>query len=201
MTGIFEEPGYEDCINIKVAVVGRPGAGKSNLITTLCRAGTLSSKYIETIGVIVQHATFRLNEPHNGKNCVRYSFWEAGGRIAGKYSHMLPACYDAANLELHVFSLTDRLGFEELEKNIEVRSHSSPCIVAVGTRHDSVASWSVAPPELLSLSQSSQVTLCLVGNTADTKLVDNELPEFMAELYGMISKSVGIPQHELVLVK
>eukprot|EP00854_Cymbomonas_tetramitiformis_P022535 gene22535-27198_t len=141
-------------------------------------------KYTETVGICVKQATFEIKESPGIETSVRYNFWEAGHRHAQMFSHMLPHCLEDADVQVHVLSMTDRAGFEELIQQLKKGIPAGNRIL-VATRQDNVAGWAVAPQELSELAQQNQAALCLVANDVAVKQEDG-CPEFVPEVYASI---------------
>lgn len=181
--GLLDGPPDSLVFDIKVAVCGRSASGKTCLIDVLCGQAA-SMKYTETVGICVKQATFEIKESPGNEKFVRYNFWEAGHRHAQMFSHMLPHCLEDADVQVHVLSMTDRAGFEELIQQLKKGDPAENRII-VATRQDNVAGWAVAPQELSKLAQQNQAALCLVANDVAMKQED-DCPEFVPEVYASI---------------
>ncbi|XP_050178365.1 LOW QUALITY PROTEIN: ciliogenesis and planar polarity effector 2 [Myiozetetes cayanensis] len=101
----------------KLFLVGRSGVGKTALVAAL--AGTprtpQTPAHHETLGIEAT-TVFWPAKPRGSARPVLFQlhFWDCGDGALRRFEHLLPACQEALDAVLVLFSFTDRASFEEL---------------------------------------------------------------------------------------
>jgi len=185
--GVLDE--RDSHIKVKVAVIGRPASGKTAFINVLCGLDA-ASKYAPTWGIQVQQVEFPLKDTSEN-DCIRYMFWEVGGQQAAKYAHMEPSCCDQASLVMHVVSMTDRAGFEEMAARVQSAASARSTLI-VATKQDNVAGWAIFPEELADLASTYKAKVLYVGNPPE--ISRDGVPQFVNETYDAIVSLLTLPK-------
>jgi len=115
----------------KIVVIGDSGVGKSNLISRYT-TNTFREEARTTIGVEFGHKTIKLDE-----KIIKAQIWDTAGQ--DRFKALTRGYYRGAVGGLLVYSVTDRISFEHLEKWLEeLTNHADPGILVmlVGNKAD-----------------------------------------------------------------
>jgi small GTP-binding protein len=96
-----------DLVDVKVVLVGSAGAGKSSIVHQYMN-GFFSHSQRPTLGVAYSTRTVTVDS-----RLVHLQIWDTGG--AEKYRSMTPMYYHKANVAIVVYSVTDSLGFGDVD--------------------------------------------------------------------------------------
>eukprot|EP00899_Mesostigma_viride_P023384 jgi/Mesvir1/422/Mv26580-RA.1 len=162
--GLLEAPDHS--VEVKIAVIGKEGVGKTALVSSLCGTGSPGAKLTETLGLQVTQCV------RNNKDAQQHpqllSFWEAGGRYASLFEYLPATCLADAHVVLFVFSLTDRASFDQLREQLPSVKGTPGILVA--TKQDLALQSTVLPSELPELAEAEGIPfICRVANPAIPK--------------------------------
>jgi Ras-related protein Rab-5C len=108
--------------DLKVILIGSTGVGKSSIVHQYMN-NFFSCTQRPTLGV-----AYSMRKVSVGSQVVTLQIWDTGG--AEKYRSMTPMYYHKAQVALVVYSVTDKIGFADVEMWMEsLSNHADPNII------------------------------------------------------------------------
>ena len=172
---------------MKVAVTGRPGVGKTALVSHASR-GDWIGELPETLGTAVMRV-----EREDGR---AYDLWDVGARHAARHPDAVDAQLAGADVLVHVFSFADAASLRSAPEYLErVRARAGCPVVLVGAKRDAIAAAQISTEDARETAARCGAPLVFVDSppleTCEDK-EDRDKDDAVAALFRAIDVTMGV---------
>jgi len=180
--GILEEPSLppsvaHDVREVKIAVFGKNGAGKSATISNLC-GQDIAPAHVETPGIQVIGCYWPVHLKNTNRVVVfKFKFWDCGTTAFKTYSYMSDAIKFKPRIVIYVFSMTDKDSMDYVDGMLKANEFGSDVIrIGIVTKSDSLVQAQITKQDLVEFSQKHHLPIYPLKNVRNhsTTLAHND---------------------------
>ncbi|KAL4221516.1 rheb-like protein [Mactra antiquata] len=211
--GLLERPplsAHIEEVHYKIFVSGKSGVGKTCTVAKLS-GHDIPKSHIETAGIQTSTCYWPAKVLDMNKVMLfRLQFWDAGEAASKKFDHIMSACTDRVDAILFLFSITDKVSFDELHQQISRLTSSGDNItkLVIATKCDQHALGEVTRKDIRDFEKTWKIPILKVKNildnnqsdTNDTVYTMNALCEHLWQrdliLAGKLNKPILLPDSE-----
>ena len=171
-----QEENSDDCIEVKVILLGESGVGKTSLINAV-DGKDFSDKMLATFSTTFIKKIYKI-----GSNKYQINLWDTAGQE--KYRQLTKLFYKGSDIIIFVYDITSKISFDNLDEWIsEVKNIVDNKYVCglVGNKNDLYFEEKVNEEEAQNLAKNNNIKFQLVSAKTDPKSFEDFLKELIKD--------------------